>query len=248
MLIPFSPYQDDGPSTQRHYWFHSEIISYNYQGQVTDRVSGVLVTLHDAYSTERVLPALRQKGINLSTRTNWKEDCNSQTYCNLPLFRVRFGTYLKDSLFLSTGPPAPFNPDPSIGSTRNCVGESCTFNFTMTGPAHNLITLWPRANVNLTAWSFSMPIKHTFTQLNRPVYVIIHSTPTYSERFAPLVFTVDAIIPLSQQSQPVIDVSLHAHKIHHPEDYTAEYRNIVNNVPKYFNIASNLSIRKNYVF
>ncbi|XP_026331217.1 endoplasmic reticulum metallopeptidase 1-like isoform X2 [Hyposmocoma kahamanoa] len=91
MFIPFNPYQDDGPSVQRHYWFHSEIISYNYTGSQTERVAGLVVTKHDAYSTARVLPALRENGINVEARTDFRDDCQRHVHCNLPLFRVRFG-------------------------------------------------------------------------------------------------------------------------------------------------------------
>ncbi|XP_049880980.1 endoplasmic reticulum metallopeptidase 1-like isoform X3 [Pectinophora gossypiella] len=249
MFIPFSPYQDEGPSTQRHYWFHTEIITYNYAGEVTARSSGVLVTKHDAYSTRTVLSELRSRGAALVARTDFDSDCQRHVFCNLPLYRLRFGDYLRESLFLSTGPPAPFTPEASVRVTsKTCTGETCTFNFVMTGPPHNTLTLWPLPQVNLTSWSFSSPALPSLEHGGRPVYVIVHSTATWSEVLQPLNFTVNFIVPLSQQAAPVVQLTQHAHKIFHPEDYTPEYRSIVDAAPPYFNIASFLSFRLNYVF
>ncbi|XP_026331209.1 endoplasmic reticulum metallopeptidase 1-like [Hyposmocoma kahamanoa] len=190
MFIPFSPYQDEGPSVQRHYWFHSEIISYNYNNMETERVAGIVVTKHDTYSTSRVLPALSEKGINLEYRLDFREDCERYVHCNLPLFGVWFEP-LVDSLFMYTGPPAPFEPDNTISlSSRICNGNVCTFDFIMIGPDHNSLTIWPRENVNLTSWTFDSPVKSSYIQNDRPVYIIYHSIATYSEVFAPMQFSV----------------------------------------------------------
>ncbi|XP_072946335.1 endoplasmic reticulum metallopeptidase 1-like [Epargyreus clarus] len=243
MFIPLHPYRDDGTATQRHYWFHTDIITYDAQNRPLERTSGVLVTKHDAYTIESTLAELRASEHTLNTRRDFKEDCERYVYCNLPLYRAR-----KDGLFIYMDGPAPFQPPPTLLVTsRSCVGELCTLQFSMNGPAHNTITIWPRTSVNLTQWTFDSPLKHTFIQNNRPVYVIIESTATYSEVFAPLEFTLSFIVPLSLQSQPIADVSHHAHKIHHPEDYTANYRALVESMPKYFNIASFMTIRSNYV-
>ncbi|XP_049880986.1 endoplasmic reticulum metallopeptidase 1-like isoform X2 [Pectinophora gossypiella] len=249
MFIPFSPYQDEGPSTQRHYWFHTEIITYNYAGEVTDRSSGVLVTKHDAYSTRTVLSELRSRGAELVARTDFDSDCQRHVLCNLPLFRPRFAPYLRESLLLETGPPAPFTPEASVRLiSKNCTGELCTFNFTMTGPPHNTLTLWPLPQVTLTSWSFAAPPLPSLEHGGRPVYMLIHSTATWSEHDQPLNFTVNFIVPLSQQAAPVVQLTQHAHKIFHPEDYTPEYRSLVDAAPAYFNIASFMSFRFNYVF
>ncbi|XP_026331208.1 endoplasmic reticulum metallopeptidase 1-like [Hyposmocoma kahamanoa] len=249
MFIPFSPYQDDGPSVQRHYWFHSEIISYDYNNAETDCVSGIVVTKIDAYSTSRVLPALREKGINLESRTDFADDCQRYVLCNLPLGSGWLGRNLVNALFLYTGPPAPFVPDNTLTvQNKTCSGSTCIFDFVMIAPAQNLITIRPHANVNLTSWTFDSPARPTFIQDSRLIYLIYHSRATYSDVFAPLQFNVTLSVPAYAQSQPIMDVALHSHLNNHPEEFTQEYRNILNAVPKYFNIATSLSRRKNYVF
>ncbi|KAJ0171660.1 hypothetical protein K1T71_012423 [Dendrolimus kikuchii] len=249
MFVPFSPYQDEGPSTQRHHWFHTQIITQDFNNQTISSTSGLLVTKLDPYSTERVLPALREKGINYDVRTDFTEDCAKYVYCNLPLFRSSFARHLPKALFLYTGPPAPFTPAPSVQLTsKSCVNQLCNYNFSVIGAPHNTITLWPREGVAVSWWSFSSALSRSFVQGNRPVYVVAHSTATHSPVAPPLDFTLALDIPVALQGGPVLDVSHHAHKIHHPEDYTNEYRIILDAMPKYFHVSSFLTFRYNYVF
>ncbi|XP_053620149.1 endoplasmic reticulum metallopeptidase 1-like isoform X2 [Plodia interpunctella] len=248
MFIPFSPYNEDVPSTQRHYWFHTEIKSYDINRQITERTTGLLVTKHDPYSTERVLPYLKDRGYNFNSRTDFSEDCEKFVYCNLPLYRTSFGRYLKHGLFVYTNGPAEFSPPAGLTSARSCQGELCTYVFTITPAPHNLLTFWPREGANLTSWSLTPAPQPSFTQLGRPVYVIVHSIATYSDTVQPLVITANFIVPLSLQSSPVVDVSHHAHLIHHPESFTSHYTALINAMPKYFNFAHFLTFRNNYVF
>ncbi|XP_060807833.1 endoplasmic reticulum metallopeptidase 1 isoform X2 [Amyelois transitella] len=247
MFIPFSPYSDDGPSTQRHYWFHTEITSYDYNRQLTERTTGVLVTKHDPYSTERVIPTLREKGYNFNVRTDFEQDCERYVYCNLPLYRTSFGRYLKDALFIYTSGPAPFSPPAALTTTRDCVGELCNYTFTITPAPHNMLTFWPRPGVTLASWSLPAPTP-SFYQLGRPVYVVVHSIATYSENVQPVVITASFIVPLSLQSSPAVEVSHHAHRIHHPQHHTPQFSELLDAMPKYFNFANFMTFRSNYVF
>ncbi|GBP85247.1 Putative endoplasmic reticulum metallopeptidase 1-A [Eumeta japonica] len=249
MLWPFRVYSDSGPATQRHYWFHTEIVSYNYGGAIIERQHGVLVTKHDAYTPDSVLPVLEENKLNYRYRTNFSADCEQYVYCNLPLYRTRFGEYLGSSILLFTGAPNPFSPPPGVSlRSKSCVGITCTYHISMTGPAHNMLTIWPRQDVNLTSWSLSAAPRPTLTHAGRPVYVLIHNTATYSGQFVPLNVTLNFVIPEHLQSQPVVDVSHHAHKLQDPQDNTAEFDSLVNAMPDYFNIATTITIRSNYVF
>ncbi|XP_026735434.1 endoplasmic reticulum metallopeptidase 1-like isoform X2 [Trichoplusia ni] len=249
MFIPFSPYDEDGISLQRHYWFHSEIVSYDISGNTTSRTSGIVVSKHDPYTSERVGPALAAAGVHLVSRDDFQADCEELVYCGLPLFRTSFGRYLKHALFLYTGGPAPFSPPAAFTTlSRECVGDTCSFSFLLTGANHNLVTLWPLPGVSVTSWSLSSAPSRSHSQRGRPVYVLYHSTATYSGEPVSMVINVTFNVPQSQQSQPIVEVSHHSHKIHHPQDYTDEYRNILQAMPRYFNIASFLSFRHNYVF
>ncbi|CAG5006670.1 unnamed protein product [Parnassius apollo] len=248
MFVPMSPYDDDGIATQRHYWFHSKIITYDANKTEVERTSGVLVTRHDAYTLNTVLPALEERGIQLESKTDFAEDCDRYVHCNLPLYRSSFAQYLHDVLFLYTDPPSPFDPEPTLNVTRSCVDSVCTLDCVMIGPAHNTLTFVPRPGVNLTSWSFSSPVQPTSQFANRSVYLVIHSTATYSEKLAPLEFTLTFSVNPTLQTQPIVDISHHAHKIAHPEDFTEEYKKLLDAVPRYFNIASSLSVRSNYIF
>ncbi|XP_052749432.1 endoplasmic reticulum metallopeptidase 1-like isoform X2 [Galleria mellonella] len=249
MFIPFSPYSDDGPSTQRHYWFHSEIKSHDINGAVTASTTGVLVTKHDPYSSDRVLPALRDHGISLHSRTDFSEDCQRYVFCNLPLYRVSFGQYLKDALFLYTSGPAPFDPEPGIRVVgRDCLGETCTLQLNMTAAPHNMVTVWPRAGARLAAWSLAPRLQATGDVAGRPYYVMVHSEATYKGSLDTLAFNLTLVVPLSMQNGPLVDVSHHAHKIHHPKDYTTQFAELLDAMPKYFNFANFMTFRNNYVF
>ncbi|CAH0598172.1 unnamed protein product [Chrysodeixis includens] len=249
MFIPFSPYDEDGISLQRHYWFHTEIVSYDINSHVTSRTTGIVVTKHDPYSAARVAPALAGAGIHVVTRTDFRQDCEDMVFCGLPLFRTSFARFLKDAMFLYAGGPAPFSPPASFTVTsKTCSGDTCNYSFLMTGANHNMVTFWPLPGVSLTSWSLNTSPSPSRTQRDRPVYVLYHSRATYSEEPMTMAIDVTFNVPISQQSQPLVEVSHHSHKIYHPQDYTQEYRNILQAVPRYFNIATFQSFRSNYVF
>ena len=45
-----------------------------------------------------------------------------------------------------------------------------------------------------------------------------------------------------------MDISHTANKIYNPEDFTEDYRKLLNAMPEYFNVATFLSFRDNYEF
>ncbi|CAH0697282.1 unnamed protein product [Spodoptera exigua] len=249
MFIPFSPYDENGIALQRHYWFHSQISTYDISGQLVHSTSGIVVTKHDAYSAPRVRSALSAAGYNLESRTDFSEDCEKQVFCGLPLFRTGFSRFLKDAMFLYTGPPDRFDPPASTRvANRSCAGDQCTYSFVFTGAHHNMITLWPCANVTISSWSLTSAPEPSADALQRPVYVIYHSAATYFGDSIDFHLDVTFNVPPSLQWQPIVEVSHHSHKIYHPEQMTAEYRAILEAMPKYFNVATFLSFRNNYVF
>ncbi|XP_013168897.1 PREDICTED: endoplasmic reticulum metallopeptidase 1-like isoform X2 [Papilio xuthus] len=241
MFTPTSVYDD--LATQRHYWFHTETITYDKNGSAINYKSGILITKQDAYTLTTVLPALQHAGISVHNVTDIASDCERYVYCNMPLYRPR-----RDVLFLYTDPPATFEPEPSLTATRSCSDNTCTLSCVMTGPQHNTLTFFPLYGVNLTRWSFSSPLEVTDQFQNRNIYVITEATCTYSKILAPMEFTLTFNVTKQQQTEPLVEISHHAHKIHHPEEFTEEYKKFINAMPKYFNIASTLSVRSNYMF
>ncbi|XP_052745459.1 endoplasmic reticulum metallopeptidase 1 isoform X2 [Bicyclus anynana] len=263
MLIPISPYRDES-TTQRHYWFHTQITSYDRNFKPLDTVSGVMITKLDVYNVQAALAAIRDSDLYVkdneankdnegsidNTKLRIKESdlsiinkqCDKELYCDMPMFRPR-----NNSLFVKMSPPAPFKHSLQVVN-RSCVENICSLNFVMHGPAHNSITIWPREDVNLMNWSFDSPVKETMTMQDRPVYTLIHSTATYTEFFEPLEFTLNLTVPTQLQSTVLLDVSHHAHKIYNPDDFTDEYRQLLDVMPEYFNIATFLTFRSNYLF
>ncbi|CAH0403300.1 unnamed protein product [Chilo suppressalis] len=248
MFIPFSPYQDEGTSVQRHHWFHSEIVSFDRSQSVVERTAGVLITKHDPYTISRAQRELTTAGLALNVRTDNINSCAYRTYCDLPLYRMAFGRVLSEALFIYTSPPAPLTPAPHAAANIQCNGDICNYNFTFTVSPHNLITFQPRNNVSLLSWSLQSSPWPAYRLQDRPVYSIIHSVATYNEAIPPLRISLVLRAPVSIQSGPLLDVSLHSHLIHHPEAFTTEYTNLLASAPKYFNIASFISFRHNYVF
>ncbi|KAL0810697.1 hypothetical protein ABMA28_010024 [Loxostege sticticalis] len=249
MLVPFSPYQDGGPATQRHYWLHSDLITYNERKEQISRSSGVFVTKHDPYTTQDVLPALSRANIHINSRANFGEDCENKVYCGMPVYRVAMGKYVSEGLFLYSGAPRSFERKTDVTlASKTCSGQQCTYNFEVAVAPHNVLTLWPRSNISIASWSFDSPVQPSFRLQGRPVYVVMHSVATYSEIFEPFLFTVTFNVPQSLQSGPILDLSDHAHLIYHPEEFTSEYSALVAAAPAYFNVASVMTIRSDYVF
>ncbi|KPJ03909.1 Endoplasmic reticulum metallopeptidase 1 [Papilio xuthus] len=242
MFTPTSVYDD--LATQRHYWFHTETITYDKNGSAINYKSGILITKQDAYTLTTVLPALQHAGISVHNVTDIASDCERYVYCNMPLYRPRFAQHLRDVLFLYTDPPARFQPEPSLTATRSCSDNTCTLSCVMTGPQHNTLTFFPLYGVNLTRWSFSSPLEVTDQFQNRNIYVITEATCTYSKILAPMEFTLTFNVTKQQRTEPLVEISHHAHKIHHPEEFTEEYKKFINAMPKYFNIASTLTLQK----
>lgn len=248
MFVPFSPYEDDGTALQRHYWFHSEITSFSADGSLVSNTSGVLVTKLDPYTIDHVVSSLGNAGYNASLQRGFGDNCNHLLYCGMPLYRTSFGRHYTNAMLIPTGSPAPFTPTVSFNlENKTCSGDICTYNFTMTGGPHNMITFWPYANVTLERWSLQSPVTSSYTQLERPVYVVFHSTCTYMEQWIHR-FSLVFRVPQSLQSGVIMEVSHHSHKLYHPNDYTDEYRRLIEAMPKYFNIAPAMSFRHDYVF
>ncbi|CAF4956647.1 unnamed protein product [Pieris macdunnoughi] len=244
MFVPFSPYQENGVAVQRHTWFHSEIVSYDRNGSVVERTSGILVNKWDVHNVRSAEEALRNSGLN---ERDLKADCERHPFCNLPLYRPRLGEYLKDSLFLFMEPPNRF--DHSLRMTsRTCVGDVCRMQFIMTGPPHNTLTIVPYPNMTLNGWSFSSLLNHSSFHSNQPVYLVTHSTATFSPSFEPLVFSLTFVVPRELQSQPFVRISHDAHRLQDPEGLTPAFKRLTESVPKYFNIAPSVCFKSNYEF
>ncbi|XP_039754549.1 endoplasmic reticulum metallopeptidase 1-like [Pararge aegeria] len=198
--------------------------------------------LKETASEHNVTLRIRESDLNILN-----DDCENLLHCNMPSYRPGFDRFIKGSLFVKMSPPTRFDHSLHL-VRRSCASVSCTLSFEMNGPAHNTITIWLRQNITLMSWSLRTPIRKTTLVEDRPVYTIIHSTATYSDTFKPLEFTLSLTVPESLQSGELVDISHHAHKIHHPEEFTEEYRQLLRVMPEYANVATFLSYRSNYIF
>ncbi|XP_052741206.1 endoplasmic reticulum metallopeptidase 1 [Bicyclus anynana] len=284
MFIPFSPYSDENV-TQRHYWFHTQITSYNSNGAPTEFRSGVQIVKVDANNVQTALSAIRNsplylqdnqlnetarqlsetdsqlsETVELSETANQpnltlkesdlfiiNDDCENLLHCNMPSYRPGFDRFIRGSLFVQMSPPTQFNHSLEL-TNRVCAFDSCTLSFEMNGPAHNTITIWLRPNITLMSWSVRAAIRQPSIVQERQLFTIIQSTATYSETFQPMVFSISLNVPESLQSGDLVDISHHAHKIHHPEEFTDQYRQLLQVMPEYANIATFLTYRSNYIF
>nr|XP_026488547.1 uncharacterized protein LOC113395190 [Vanessa tameamea] len=263
-FAPLSPYR--GHTTQRHFWYHSQITTYDANLTAVENVTGVLVSKLDANSVQSALTALRESPlygarggagpdrpgdtfeITDSDLTVYSTDkCEKYIYCNLPLYKPRFDRFMKGSLFINMGPPAEYEHSLTLAN-RSCDADGCALSFIMRGPAYNTVSVWPRPATPLRGWSLGSPLRATMSHEGRPLFVITHSTSTYSEVFQPLEFTLTFSVPRDLQSDILADISHHAHRVYHPQYFTTDYKKLLGVMPEYFNIATYLSFRTNYVF
>ncbi|CAH2251766.1 jg13774 [Pararge aegeria aegeria] len=262
MFIPMNPYRDVN-TTQRHTWFHSQVTTYDQNFTVLNSSSGVILAKTDANNIHDALKAIRNSDIYIRDDESHEsdnplnklqiretdlrilqEECQDYLYCNLPIFGPRSYT---NSLFVSMGPPAHFDHSIQL-LNRSCTADVCKLSFEIHGTAHNTITIWPRENITLIDWPFKNSIRSTFRMQGRPVYNIRQNTNTYSAVFPPYELTLDFRVPEMKQADIILDISLNAHKINHPEDFTDHYKQLLEVMPEYMNIATFLSFRSNYVF
>ncbi|XP_068624085.1 endoplasmic reticulum metallopeptidase 1-like isoform X2 [Battus philenor] len=243
MYVPVTIYEDDGVVTQRHSWFHSEIITYDMKMTVVNRTTGVLVTRQDAHTLKDVKAALVDRNVVVNYTSDLTADCRDHVFCNLPMYRPRH-----DALFLYTEPPARFEPEPSLNATRSCAGDVCTLSCIMIGTAHNTLTFHPQPGVELVAWSLAAPVKASQHHQDRPIYLITHSVATYSQPLPPYHFTLTLKVNETHQAGAILEVSHHAHLISHPQLFTEGYRSLLAAMPSHAHIASTISIRSNYLF
>ncbi|XP_050356453.1 uncharacterized protein LOC126777488 [Nymphalis io] len=275
-LVPLRPYR--GHTTQRHYWFHSQITTYDRNLTPVENVTGVLVSKLDVYSVQSALQAIKESPLygqdsgmkKIDRQTNKtvsrnngdvnsfkitdsdlniysSDKCDKYVYCDLPLYTTRFGRFVKGSLFITMGPPAEFEHSLKLVN-RSCVEDSCVLSFIMHGPAYSALSVWPRPAVRLRAWSLRAAPLPAGAPLGRALFVVTHFTSTYSDVFQPLEFSLTFSVPRHLQSDILADISHHAHRVYHPEHFTTEYRMLLDVMPEYFNIATSLSFRSNYVF
>ncbi|KAL4709666.1 hypothetical protein ACJJTC_007397 [Scirpophaga incertulas] len=247
-LVPFSPYQDSGPATQRHSWFHSEMVSHDINKTVSRRQAGVLVTYQDPYSTSDALSALDSNGIRLNSRADLWRDCANATYCGLPLYRVTFIKALHRAVFLYTEPPSPLGFEPDVHANKTCSSDLCTYHFSMPVTPHTFVTLCPRPGVNVTAWSLRTELAVAGWMGDRPIYQLLHSVATYQEKMEDLRLSVTIKVGSEAQARPALDVGVHWHLAHHPQQFTAQYRRLLAAAPAYFNVATFISHRHDFVF
>ncbi|GBP03341.1 hypothetical protein EVAR_101742_1 [Eumeta japonica] len=99
------------------------------------------------------------------------------------------------------------------------------------GPAHNMLTIWPRQDVNLTSWSLSAAPRPT--DARGPPGVRAH--PQHGHLLTVRAFERNAELcdPGTPPVSAVVDVSHHAHKPTRPQDNTAEFDSLVNAMPDY---------------
>ncbi|XP_046972595.1 putative endoplasmic reticulum metallopeptidase 1-B isoform X4 [Vanessa cardui] len=161
-LAPLAPYR--GLATQRHYWFHSQITTYDANQKPIENVTGVLVTKLDAYSVQSTLKAIKESPLydpGRSTHSKGNEEdssvntlkitdsdlvvysaekCENSIYCNLPLFKPRFARYMKGSLFIKMSSPERFEHSFQL-VRRSCAADTCVLSFEMRGPAYNTLSV-----------------------------------------------------------------------------------------------------------
>ncbi|CAG9568569.1 unnamed protein product [Danaus chrysippus] len=189
-LVPITQY--GGEVTQRHYWFHTKITTYNSSLAPIDVNSGVVIMKLDPYTVQSALKAIKESPFyseNEQTNETFikgikiiDEECNDLVNCNLPSIRPR-----RNSLFLKMDPPREFNRSFNLVN-KYCDETKCHMSFIMRGAAHNAITLYPYFNI--TAWSLEPEVKSTTTFKDRPLYVIYHACNTYVEFFEPFEFNI----------------------------------------------------------
>ncbi|XP_041971479.1 endoplasmic reticulum metallopeptidase 1-like isoform X2 [Aricia agestis] len=245
MFVPFDPYAPGGYATQRHYWFHTKITSFDEDMKVIDSRSGILVTKVDALGVHAAGDAIQTYNRSLHISRVTAEDCEKAVYCDVPLYRPRFDIYLSDSIFVDFPPPEEFQHE-LREEGRLCDANTCTIHYVLNGPAHNTITITPRAGVNLTSWTFNSPLRATRTHRDRPVYVIVHAIGTVSEFLPTLEFQLTFDVSLPRKSV-IAEISHHAHKIFSPEEFTPQYQRLLDAMPQYFNIASFITFKNNYL-
>lgn len=263
MFTPLSPYRGK-TVVQRHYWFHTQVTTYNKNLTKTEQISGVLITKVDLYSVEYALDAIKNSPLYINDSDSDKsmtsvkisdsdikvttdDECEEFVNCNMPIYKLRFSKFMQGSLFVKMDHPAAFEHSLHLVN-KSCVDDNCVLSFRLNGPSQNTITILPRSNISLIKWSFNSPLKETMLHKERPLYVIVQTFGTYSEIFEPLEFVLTFNVPRDLQSHTIVDIFHTANKIYNPEDFTEGYRKLLNVMPEYFNIATFLSFRDNYEF
>ncbi|XP_045455107.1 putative endoplasmic reticulum metallopeptidase 1-A [Melitaea cinxia] len=259
MAIPLNPYS--GLTTQRHYWFHTQVTTYNANQTPTESVSGVLITRPDLYSVPHALKAIKDspyyekdgrlnnesliiKDSDLTVIT--LEKCATRLYCDMPLYRTRFEKYNINSLFVRMSPPEQFEHSLKLVN-KTCTDDTCVLNFVTKSPGYESLAVSPRPAVGLANWSLSAPLQETAWLDGRPVFVFVRAVGSYSERVDPLEFSL-TFSKARAHSAALADVTHHAHRVHHPPHFTDHYKALLAAMPEYFNVATFLSFRDNYVF
>ncbi|GBP03418.1 Endoplasmic reticulum metallopeptidase 1 [Eumeta japonica] len=203
MFTPFNPYgeRESGAVLQRHFWFHSEITTYNVEGTETDRRTGIWFGHTEVNVPQSILDVITEKNIVLDNhKTDFTDDCEQYLYCNLPMLTPRTIENSPNSLWVDFSAPSVATPAPTfILNNRSCDGNSCTLRFSMTGPTHMSVAFSPRESVNFTAWSFSAPVRKTTDWHGRPVYFVYYARATHSDHVSP----VDFSLTFSLSSTPV---------------------------------------------
>lgn len=246
-VIPTQNYNDARRVLQRHYWFHSEITSYDYANRETDRRTGIWLAHTEVNTPQSVMEHARASGLRLNA-SQFVDLCTSHAYCDMPTFTPRTIEHVNNSIWVDWSAPSVSTPKPEfVLKGKKCHGNLCTFNFTVNGPPHQSIIVWPRDNITVLSWSFESPVEKTTVLLNRPVYYVYYSRATYRENPLPLEFNL-AFDGITSEDMPIVDLSFISHRIQHPEEFTASYRKLTESMPEYFNIATFISSRFNYIF
>ncbi|CAH2098505.1 unnamed protein product [Euphydryas editha] len=262
MALPLSPYS--GLTTQRHYWFHTQITTYDANSTATERTSGVLITRLDVNSVPDALQAIRDSpyyvrdgppggppGDNFTITERdltiiTPEKCATSIYCGMPLQRPRFDRFNINSLFVTMSPPETFEHSLKLVN-KTCTDETCVLNFVMIGAGYDTLTVSPRPPARLSRWSLAAARRETLQWRGRPLYALVRAAGTYSELLEPLDFSLTFSKPRNH-TDALADVTHHAHRVHHPQHFTDQYKMLLDAMPDYFNIATYLSFRDNYVF
>lgn len=214
---------------QRVQILHVERTFYESNGLVRRRESGYWLFGWDHHIKPELLAPLEpREGVKLVDESH----CHTLPYCGLPYY-FPYLKRIRSSYWAPAPQPLIYHPTRIELIDLKLTGvDKRSLTFTLTGPDHMTLMIWPISGVKLVGWSASKELPHADSfYTERPLYFVTYFYGVQPN--TPYELTVTLEVPPSLSGKQVLEIAVTSHILHGHESMANEFANTLKKFPSW---------------